>query len=361
MSITTVQITAVIVLSLFLPLTALSYHFFRRNRSTLEAQRILNLLQIEDSYRNVYEMVESRKFSELILLLWAVTYASVISCIGLSILLLGTQIGFDELPRVSPLQFPQYGSRLVLGMAFLGAYVWGLHYIFQRYSLNDLVPSVYYSLGIRMILASLTALVLYNATDVLLEGESGKIVNTLWPAIAFVIGMFPRPGLRWLMDRLPILSSEDHPSVRKTPLTMIEGIGSYDSLRLEELGIDTCYDLATTDFVPLILKTPYSARQLVDWILQAKLCACFGDGITDLRVNGLRTIIDLGRLEDAELEELAAETSLTRSSLLNARASVRADSEIKRLQRIGTVLSQFANYVGPDQETDKNKELAEVS
>ncbi|MEO0377112.1 MAG: hypothetical protein AAF329_21350 [Cyanobacteria bacterium P01_A01_bin.17] len=131
---------------------------------------------------------------------------------------------------------------------------------------------------------------------------------------------------------------------------MIEGIGSYDSLRLEELGIDTCYDLATADFVPLILKTPYSARQLVDWILQAKLCACFGEGVEDLRTNGLRTIIDLKDLENDDLEELAAETSLTRSALRNAKEAVRADLEIKRLQRIGSLLSQFTRYTATDQD-----------
>lgn len=359
MSTTAVHLTAVIVLSLFLPLTALSYHFFRRDRGLLEINRILDLLDIDDAYRQVFAAEKAHKMGEYVLLLWAVVYASVVSCIGLAILLLADQLGVSEFPPVplsDTLVFPQPGSRLIFGMAFLGAYVWGLHYIFQRYSLNDLVPSVYYSLGIRMILASLTALVMYNATDALLGGEggSGEIVAPLWPALAFLIGMFPRSGLRWLTERVPMLSSEEHPSVRKTPLTMIEGLGNYDSLRLEELGIDTCYDLATADFVPLILKTPYSARQLVDWILQAKLCACFGDGVQDLRIHGLRTIADLGSLGDDALDELAAETSLTRSALRQARESVRTDLEIKRLQRIGKRLSQFARY------EEEEQDLAEI-
>jgi hypothetical protein len=354
MSPTAILMTAVVVLSSFLPLTALSYNLFRRDRSTLEINRILDLLQVDRSYRNVFVVAESHRFGEHLQLFWAVAYATVISCMGLSILLLAPQLGFTEFPKVEALHFPQPGSRLIFGMAFLGAYVWGLHYIFQRYALNDLVSTVYYSLGIRMLLASLIALVLYNATDSLLGSESGDIMATLWPALAFVIGLFPRSGLRWLMEQLPMLSSEEHPSVRRAPLTMIEGIGSYDSLRLEELGIDTCYDLATTDFVPLILKTPYSARQLVDWILQAKLCACFGEHVKDLRTNGLRTIIDLKDLENDALDELAAKTSLTRSALRHAKESVRADLEIKRLQRIGTLLSQFTPYEAAEQD------LAEV-
>jgi hypothetical protein len=352
---TAVLITAVIVLSSFLPLTALSYNLSRRDRRTLEINRILNLLQVDDNYRDIFVIAKSHKFGEYMQLFWAVIYATVISGMGLSILLLAPQLGFSEFPKVEVLHFPQTGSRLVFGMAFLGAYVWGLHYVFQRYALNDLVSTVYYSLGIRMLLASLTALVMYNATDSLLGDESGQIAATLWPALAFLIGMFPRSGLRWLMDRVPMLSAEEHPSVRRTPLTMIEGIGSYDSLRLEELGIDTCYDLATTDFVPLILKTPYSARQLVDWILQAKLCTCFGDSVKDLRTNGLRTIVDLKDLEDSDLEELAAVTSLTRSALRNAKEAVRADLEIKRLQSISTLLSQFTRY------QDTNNDLAELA
>ena len=82
----------------------------------------------------------------------------------------------------------------------------------------------------------------------------------------------------------------------KPRLEMVEGIEGHDSLRLEELGIDTCYDLATADFVPLMLKSPYSRRQLIDWILQAKLCVYFGDAVKNLRQQGFRTVIDLQHL-----------------------------------------------------------------
>jgi len=69
----------------------------------------------------------------------------------------------------------------------------------------------------------------------------------------YALGMFPQRGVRWLTDRLPMLAPETAPSVRSAPLEMIEGIESDDIMRLEEVGIDTCYDLATADFVPLLL------------------------------------------------------------------------------------------------------------
>jgi hypothetical protein len=103
---------------------------------------------------------------------------------------------------------------------------------------------------------------------------------------------------------MPILSSKSNASVREAPLEMIEGIELHDVLRLEELGIETCYDLATADAIPLTLRTPYSARQLIDWILQAKLCVYFGEAVKDLRQHGIRVIIDLEPLEAQDLETL---------------------------------------------------------
>ena len=235
--------------------------------------------------------------------LWAVGYASVVGSLGLVLVFLGQEIGLDEFPSLKfgtqtdtatkiP-GFPQQGSRLVVGMALLGAYVWGLQHVVRRYVLNDLLPSVYYALSLRMILAAITALVLYNAyaalTSVDTSGPAtgGVMLSNIWPPLAFLMGTFPQRGLRWLTQPVARrLIPESEPSVRRAPLELIEGIEFHDSLRLEELGIDTCYDLATADFVPLMLKTPYSARQLIDWILQAKLCIYFGDAVTNLRRQG---------------------------------------------------------------------------
>ena len=123
---------------------------------------------------------------------------------------------------------------------------------------------------------------------------------------------------------------------------MVEGIETHDSLRLEEVGIDTCYDLATADFVPLMLKTPYSARQLIDWILQAKLCVYFGDAVKNLRQQGFRTVIDLAQLTPQEIEALAAETALTKSALEHAQQSVTHEAaELERLREAGRLLGTF--------------------
>ncbi len=390
----------IIVLTMFLPLTAWTYYSFRRERGQFEARRILTLLNVQEDYRDLYgwgsdqhdgqgrkqtnqdqvdqpdekrtdrnrtdnltkEANQTQKIDHTAIdptkhewqfLSVAVLYVSVVTFVGLLLLFFASEIGLPaaEFPHVAlgeNVLFPKSGSRLIFGMAFLGAYVWGLQYIFQRYALNDLTPSVYYSLAVRMIFASLIAMVIYNATDALalFSGEdpsSGEgLLAKIWPALAFLIGMFPRQGIRWFTERTPFLSSQGNASVRKAPLEMVEGIGSYDSLRLEELGIDTCYDLATADFVPLKLKTPYSARQLIDWILQAKLCACFGEGVKDLRRHGIRTVVDLMHLKEEDIEPLSTETALTKSALRQAREAVIRDKEIRRLYKTGLILGQFA-------------------
>jgi hypothetical protein len=352
------KLIAVMVLYLFVPLTALTYYIFRRRRRTYEVERILAILHITPAYRRAYEDEKAGRYY-----LGAVVYASVVASLGLMLLFLGPELGVEEFPSVrlgtkpdtaaDILGFPQRGSRLIVGMAFLGAYVWGLQYVLRRYVLNDLLPSVYYGLSLRMILAASTALVLYNAyaalagVDTSGAASGGTMTSNLWPPLAFLIGTFPQRGLRWLTDRLPILAPESE-TVRRAPLEMVEGIESHDSLRLEELGIDTCYDLATADFVPLMLKTPYSARQLIDWILQAKLCAYFGDAVKHLRQQGFRTIIDLAQLTPKEIEALAAETTLTKSALEHAQQSIKHEAaDLERLREAARLLGTFWEHEAP--------------
>jgi len=325
------------------PLTALTYYFSRRRRRIIEVDRVLSLLNVDPAYRQAYEPDKLSSYA------WAVVYLSAVSVIGLTLLLFSHEAGLTngEFPvvPVGEAEFPQKGSRIVFAMAFFGAYFSGLQHIFRRYSSNDLTPAVYYGASLRMLLAGMTALIIYNGYTALSGGgdsdSAGGITATIWPALAFLIGIFPQRGMRWLTDRAPVLSAPGDPSVRPMPLEMIEGMEGHDTLRMEELGIDSCYDLATVDFVPLLLKTPYSARQLIDWILQAKLCVHFGDTVKDLRRIGIRTLVDLETLTPPEIESLPAETSVTATVLVRARESVKSP-EIERLRDIGLRLGMFA-------------------
>jgi hypothetical protein len=336
----TVKLAVMLILYLFLPFTALSYYVFRRHRRQAEIKRILNILSLDADYQKGYHDVRSGGY-----FLWTVLYASLVSCVGLTLVFFSAEIGLSEFPatKLGTVTFPLPGSRLVTAMAFLGAYLWGLQYLFQRYGSNDLYPIAYYDMSLRMILAGVVTLVIYNGYQALSGGHdsSSGITANIWPALAMLLGMFPQTALRWLMDRLPMFASKADGSVPPAPLEMIEGISINDRVRLEELGIETCYDLAAADFVPLVLKTPYSAREVVDWILQAKLVAYFGDAVKELRRQGIRTVSDLRKLEDAEIDELPPETTLTRSALKRARQAIKDDAEIDRLLEASRRLSQF--------------------
>jgi hypothetical protein len=335
------------VMFLFLPLNALTYYLFHQHRQAFEVDRILAVLSLDPKYELAYRKAYSHETSGRYFLC-SVLYASVVSCLGLMLLFLGDAFfPQGEFPPMlfggedSETSFPVAGSRLVAGMAFLGAYIWGFQYILRRYTLNDLTPDVYYSLSMRMILATLIAVVLYNAYDVIADGEGEGLTSKVWPVLAFMIGMFPQRGLYWLTERLPLVSPEVSDTVRDAPLEMIEGIESQDKMRLREIGIDTCYDLAVVDFVPLILNTPYGARQLIDWILQAKLCVYCSNGIKDLRPLGIRTILDLEHLKDIDFQALSRDTTITESALQRAQKALKHSKEIKRLRHVGELLGQF--------------------
>ncbi len=340
-SVAAFKLFVAIVLYLFLPLSALTYYVSTRQRRIIEVERVLAILSVEPSYAKAYLP------DQLPTYVWAVGYASVVSCIGLVLLFFSTEIGLPdgEFPTVmlAEVEFPQKGSRVVFAMAFLGAYLSGLQHIYRRYSAGDLSATLYFGFSMRIIFAAVVAVVLYNAFAALSGGvaASGGITANIWPALAFLIGIFPQRGMRYLSDKVPMLGQTHDPTVRPAPLEMIEGIESHDVLRLEEIGIDTCYDLATADFVPLLLKTPYSARQLIDWILQAKLCVYFGDGVKELRRFGIRTLVDLEALTPEEIDTLPQETSVTSTVLIRAVVAARTSPEIGRLREAGTLLGMF--------------------
>ncbi len=342
--------SAAIVFSLFLPLIAYSYFFFRHERRKTEVDRIFEKLGLpeESDYAQMFRDVRSGPYFCL-----AAGISWAISLIGLMILFVGEAIGIGSIGRGNE-SFPVEGSRLVFGMAFLGAYFWGLQYVFRRYVANDLIPGVFYSLGIRMLLAATLALLIFNAfpsfPDQITSASAGAPIKPdpagadakIWPALAFLLGAFPQRGLQWLIARIPVFSTEADPSVRPLPLDMIEGVQTYDRMRLEEIGIESCHDLATADFIPLVLKTSYGARELTDWILQAKLCVYCGQAVKDLRQHGIRTILDLKDIKDEEILELAKKTSANDFSLKRAKEFANEDSEIERLQVVAGRLSRYA-------------------
>ena len=242
----------------------------------------------------------------------------------------------------------QQQALFVFGMSFLGAYLWGLQYFARRYLMNDLVPGAFYHFAIRMIFSAIIALLIYHSSDLIGdshlanpdESKTNAAISfsAALPAIAFFVGMFPQRGVKWLGSKLSFMSTQNT-AVRELPLTMIEGLTEYHVIRLEEAGIDNCYNLSNADFITLILTTPYEAREVIDWILQAKLCVRFGHDVSILRAKGFRTVLDLLILDEQMVVELAKDSALIESQLRRIVLEVQADNGLKRLLEVGRSLS----------------------
>lgn len=355
------RILIILVIVGFLPLCAYNYYTIRLSQRKIEITRIFNILGITPKYRKIY--IDDIKPYQFAL---SVLFAMFVSLIGLCCLLLTSELNLAQTPtlllsggmvssKICTINTQcridyQYGALMAYGMGFMGAYLWGLHNIFRRYSVNDLLPITFFRFGLRIIFSSVIALLIYHALggfdiDATSKTNSSQLFtpssNGLLLLTVFLVGMFPRRGLKWMAEQIKVFSVDKHPAVRPLPLEMIEGMTIFDKDRLEELGIDTCYDLATADFIPLLLKTPYGSRELIDWLLQAKLCVRFGSAVEDLRQQGFRTITDMIGLDDGYLEHLAKNSALTYKSLQRAARSTESDHNITRLNMAAEALSKY--------------------
>ena len=393
---------------LFIPVSAACYFYSRRDQRESEVKRYMAILNIEDEelfkQRNqgITLLIAVLFISFLSVFFWAlILFGDDMAITDKYNYLFGNVkiILMDEASEadVAGIKLYQRGAVLTFSMAFLGAYLWGIQSIARRYAMNDLIPIAYYNLGVRMIFSGILALVFYHlytiapdlvsptetvATDLIAtegvevegsaegaevagstegagateatggadkaEATSSTSADLTMPIIAFLIGMFPQKGLKWLTNKFSIFSQKNNSSVRDLPLEMIEGVDVYDSVRLQELGIDSCYDLANIDYVPYLFKTPYSPRVLINWILQAKLCVYFGEHVKELREHGIHTIWQIYNYNEDELKAIIKSVSVSEDTMMLVKGLVAKEHEIERLVAAQTKLSQYWDVAEED-------------
>ena len=353
------RIGVVVALTMFLPFTAVSFYAVRREVRRKQLHEESRTLGIDfEHYYRVYkrETLDSH-------FLYAVCFTAAITLFGLTAVFLGREFGLSTSENLllrgtyssdNPKTLEAYQTQTLLffGMAFLGAYLWGLQHILHRYNTSDLTPSVYYGLSSRMIFAAIVALLIYHMLPDIAEpissggasasGDAGdsagnanggtRIASSFLPALAFVIGIFPQRALQYLTDRMSTVLAPSTPRAREIPLELIQGVSVNDRMRLAEEGIESCFDLANAEFVQLLFTTPYQPLQLIDWQLQARLVLYFGNAAEELREQGVRTISDLKRIKDGNA--LVEKTSATRSAVDLARARAEEDKSIEFLESL---------------------------
>lgn len=305
------------VMVIFMPLTAISFLHYRLPKKQKEFDKIVNALDgAEHGFEVDYFIIESEYKSSDYLL--PILFVTLFSMLGFYILLAGNaHVLFKAVVwanEATTSQEMSYRTSLVsCGFAFLGAYVWSIQYVFRRMVTLDLPPGAYYNVATRLVFSSFLILIYSHFT----HADIGALSSTL-PVIAFLTGTFPERLLNWLQDAAGDIFAKKIHMAHSLPLEMIEGMGSFHKARLSELGIDNVQNLAHASLVEMIIKTPFSPRVVIDWMVQARLCLEFKEEVNSIRMAGVRSIVDFLEIAEADMLEQAAKNSGLDISLLEA-------------------------------------------
>jgi hypothetical protein len=235
-----------------------------------------------------------------------------------------------------------YYSHLVRNMiafqfGFLGAYVYFIGSVVRAYFTLDLTSHTFVDGAIRMIVASILALVLSFAFDfftftadgnsTIAESDQPKKTSvettpnamtstkesgltakpytagseipaslSLLPVVAFFFGFYPKRA-SLAIERIAVKAMRNivpADSYRALPLSMLAGMSYTHELRLEREGFDNLENLSTADAVDLAIRTCFSYIQLQQWIDQAWLAAHLREDYPDfVRRTGISTSEEL--------------------------------------------------------------------
>ncbi len=225
---------------------------------------------------------------------------------------------------------------------FLGAYVYFIGTVARAYFTLDLTAHTYVDGAIRMIIASITALVISFGFGFFLPGErtftsasataqSNSSAATspadkslpadaastaskapigdasgmdseipaslnLLPIMAFFFGFYPKRATL-AIERIALKVMKNivpSDSYRALPLSMLAGMSYSHELRLEREGYDNIENLVDADAVDLAVRTCFSYIQLQQWINQAWLAAHLREDYPDfVRRTGIESSDEL--------------------------------------------------------------------
>jgi len=327
------KIMVVIIIAGFMPLSAFSFFKSMLPKKEEEYQKDMNDMGINTQKRvkDVYTPIRYLlpvSFITMICLLAAGFFAFTNSFegeIGDSLILTGAFFGDANIDLIRQ-------SLAVVTYAFLGSFIWSSFAVTVRLFSKDLVPSVYYRAGIRMILAVVIALII----SFLIGAEGAANVfqfKSSLVAIAFLAGMFPERFLQYLINLFKKFVDPDGLNTNELSLYRIEGITMSQKERLEEIGITNVQNVSTYSFTQLCIETPFESRTLLDWIGQAKLICYLKSDMDKLRAVGIRSAFDLVsvRRSDNEIGFIADAAGISETLLKNVNDQVLSDRGILAL------------------------------
>ena len=347
-----IKLIIVAFISLFIPATSYSFFRFRLRKKEAEFDRVLHVMGISKEDRNQHIPTVRSEYipSDYVL---PVLFCFMTVMLTMSLLLFGGWMftlgsGVNNNLLLSGAAFIHGGeeaylrerqSMLVITTALMGAYIWSAQNIIRRLITADLSPGTYYNAGIRMIMSALVALMV---SFILPTNYMGDMILVA----AFLIGWFPERGLSYLVERVKILKENPAYQSHPLPLEMIEGISTFHRVRLAEVGIDNAQNLAETNVILLLIRTPFNARKLIDWAVQAKLAVYMKEDLTALQKQGIRTVFDLMVLgaEEGLLSRLAKESGVSLLKLENVFNRVKEDHGLRKMFRFQERLNALDEY-----------------
>jgi hypothetical protein len=193
----------------------------------------------------------------------------------------------------------------ILGVAFLGGYIFQIRYLIRATLNQELGALAFVRATLQILQGMIVALVAYRVGGEVAGGDGHALVFSAALAVAFVFGLFPNLGLNRIakIARVPTkdLDPDAMGASKVVPLETIEGIDSETAYRLEESNLFDVQNLATINPISLYAESPYPLLEIFDWVLQAQLCLNVGTkAFIALKEHKVRTIFDLERAVLAE-------------------------------------------------------------
>jgi hypothetical protein len=195
--------------------------------------------------------------------------------LGANFLLMGPVIGLAPGSDV-------FNQRVLLSLTafqfgFLGGFVYFIGQLVRSYFTLDLTPHTYVESSVRMVSASLLALVISFAfpLDSLCTAGTVCAYHAL-PLVAFALGYFPNRAILFIEQTAARLLAYQVSHYAATPLSELPGMSLAHEVMLNREGLDNVENMSQADAIDLAIRTGFSYRQLVQWTGQAWLRLHFG-------------------------------------------------------------------------------------
>lgn len=327
----------------YIPITFATYRGLREPLKQMQVEWELSLFGVES--REEYEgalagstyslgqyIVPLTYIFTVIMALYAMTHPAIIQ-LGWWDGLLERVVNVFGLPPDGSL--PEVITGRFMFWGWLGAYIHSVDRTIRHYLAQDLSPNVYIFAARRFIIAFVVSSIVGLGVGSL--GQSAGLgfdqnLTTVY-VVCFAIGLFPERGVRWVSSTANRALQQKEPTEQRS-LRLIDGIGEWQQGRLDQEGVSNVENLAMTNLLALVVKTPFDVGQIVHWVDQAILMTEVSpEQFAKLKKAGLETASNVLRAMDNSQTDLRAACDLSDNELGLMNMTLQAHFNLRLIQR----------------------------